>query len=294
MLLLDVNVAEPLEYLMLSDRDTHRSRRSIKRSRSHRITSSRRETDDLCNVCFGHFPRRLIAAGTGTERTRMSGPEHQPLLTGDIAPLQSTAVTRTRHKTKTFLSSKYGHYTVLGLVSLDVSSIFAELLIQLLTCEGRIAGASGQAAGEALSIISLVFSSLFMLELLASVWAFGWVYVRAQLLPIVSLMTSQQAVCASSHMRFFKSTFHVFDATVISTSFVLDIVLKVINEDALEEISSLIIVLRLWRVFKIIEELSAGAEEQIEPLQEKIEDLEKQNEELRETVQSLAESLQGS
>nr|XP_023907936.1 voltage-gated hydrogen channel 1-like [Quercus suber] len=202
----------------------------------------------------------------------MSGSENRPLLSQEVAATQprshrSTTVTQARRRTKAFLTSKYGHYTVLGLVSLDVSSIFAELLIQLLTCEGRIAGSNGRAAGDALSVISVIFSSLFMLELLASIWAFGFV--------------------------FFNSAFHIFDASVITTSFVLDIVLKVVNEDTLEEISSLIIVLRLWRVFKIIEELSAGAEEQMEPLHEKIEDLEKQNEELRVRVQSLTEFQNG-
>lgn len=67
----------------------------------------------------------------------------------------------------------------------------------------------------------------------------------------------------------------------------LDIVLKAVNEDTLEEIVTLIIVLRLWRVFKIIEELSAGAEERMEPLQEKIEDLEMQNGELRDRIRAL-------
>jgi regulator of replication initiation timing len=36
------------------------------------------------------------------------------------------------------------------------------------------------------------------------------------------------------------------------------------------------VVLRLWRVFKIIEEFSSGAEDQLAELQERIEGLEKQ------------------
>lgn len=44
----------------------------------------------------------------------------------------------------------------------------------------------------------------------------------------------------------------------------------------LEEVASLVIVLRLWRVFKIIEELSMGAEEQMEGLQERLEILEQE------------------
>lgn len=48
----------------------------------------------------------------------------------------------------------------------------------------------------------------------------------------------------------------------------------------LEEAGSIIVVLRLWRVFKIIEEFSAGAEDQISELTERIEQLEKEKEQL--------------
>ena len=44
----------------------------------------------------------------------------------------------------------------------------------------------------------------------------------------------------------------------------------------MEEAGSLIVVGRLWRVFKIIEEFSAGADDRIEELQERIEALEKE------------------
>lgn len=49
----------------------------------------------------------------------------------------------------------------------------------------------------------------------------------------------------------------------------------------LEEIASLVIILRLWRFFKIIEEFSVGAEEQVEGLQLQIEGLQMENEGLR-------------
>ena len=49
----------------------------------------------------------------------------------------------------------------------------------------------------------------------------------------------------------------------------------------LEEIGSIVVVLRLWRVFKIIEEFSAGAEEQMDALSERIEHLEMENKELK-------------
>ena len=48
----------------------------------------------------------------------------------------------------------------------------------------------------------------------------------------------------------------------------------------LEEVGSIVIVLRLWRVFKIVEEFSVEAEEQMDALSERIEHLEMENKEL--------------
>lgn len=41
------------------------------------------------------------------------------------------------------------------------------------------------------------------------------------------------------------------------------------------------VILRLWRFVKIVEELSLGAGERMEEIQFKVEELEKENEELR-------------
>jgi hypothetical protein len=73
--------------------------------------------------------------------------------------------------------------------------------------------------------------------------------------------------------RYFKSWFHSFDATVIVAGFIVDVLLHGI----LEEVASLVIILRLWRFFKIIEEFSVGAEEQMDGLTLRIEQLEMEN-----------------
>lgn len=49
----------------------------------------------------------------------------------------------------------------------------------------------------------------------------------------------------------------------------------------LEEVGSIVVVLRLWRVFKIIEEFSSGAEEEMNALSERAERLEAENEQLK-------------
>jgi voltage-gated hydrogen channel 1 len=76
---------------------------------------------------------------------------------------------------------------------------------------------------------------------------------------------------------YFRSKFHCFDAAVIIAGFIIDVVLKGI----IEEVASIVVILRLWRVLKIVEELSEAAEEQMEGLRDKISELEKANEELK-------------
>ena len=73
--------------------------------------------------------------------------------------------------------------------------------------------------------------------------------------------------------RYFRSWFHCFDAAVIIAGFIIDVSLKGVSEEA----GSLVVALRLWRVFKIIEEFSAGASDEMELLIEKVGKLEEQN-----------------
>jgi hypothetical protein len=79
------------------------------------------------------------------------------------------------------------------------------------------------------------------------------------------------------YCSYFNSRFHIFDATIIVAGFIVDVLLH----GTIEEAGSLIVVGRLWRVFKIIEEFSSGADDQIEGLMERIEILEKENHELK-------------
>lgn len=80
------------------------------------------------------------------------------------------------------------------------------------------------------------------------------------------------------------------DAAVILAGFIIDVLLR----GTLEEIGSIVVVLRLWRVLKIIDELSAGAAEQMEPLSQRIEVLEKENGELEKEIEELRRQQQDS
>jgi membrane protein implicated in regulation of membrane protease activity len=162
--------------------------------------------------------------------------------------------TKYRSRTRTFLSSHTQHYTVLTLVSLDLLCIFADIIINLYQCDTPSASPTWSLIRSILSVLGLLFSSLFMLELLFSIWAFGGGY--------------------------FSSKFRCFDSVVIVAGFATDVVLH----GVLEEVASLVVVLRLWRFFKIIEEIGVGAQEQMEVLGGRIEELERENGELRRRV----------
>lgn len=112
--------------------------------------------------------------------------EEQPLL-GGFAQSNRTV----RSSLKRFLESKTGHYAVLILVSLDVSSIFVGFILQLLVCDGNLSPKDGSQGSEVLSVISLVFSSLFMLELVVSIYAFGRVYVTR---PLPLILTARLTI----------------------------------------------------------------------------------------------------
>ena len=90
---------------------------------------------------------------------------------------EDNLVKRSRHFLRWFLPSKYGHYFVIILVSLDITCIFADFLISLHVCEHRKQEGFNEegwlTAEEVLSTFSLVFSTLFMVELLASLFALG-------------------------------------------------------------------------------------------------------------------------
>lgn len=204
-----------------------------------------------------------------TERQPLLVPSHEQPHHRESPTPSPTPTQKARHNVRRFLTSKTGHYAVLLLVSLDVSSIFADFILSLYVCEhtcksSPYPGEPGQTldsidtAQSVLGIVSLVFSVLFLLELLGSIWAFG-------------------------PRTFFRSKFHCFDAAVIVAGFVVDVCLK----GVLEEIGSIVVVLRLWRVVKIIDELSAGAEEQMEGMAERLEKAERERAEAWKEVEGL-------
>ncbi|KAJ5921336.1 voltage-gated hydrogen channel 1 [Penicillium verhagenii] len=185
--------------------------------------------------------------GTGIIRRRpFSQPEDEPL------------IARCRRSARDFLTSKWGHYLVLLLIAIDVCCGFSEFLIQLHVCESkeknhRVDG-GWEVTEEALGITGLVISCLFVLELTVAVLSFGFGY--------------------------FSNWFHIFDSLVIVVAFVIEVALQ----GLVEELGSLVVVLRLWRVFMIIEELRSASEDTMEEYTDEIERLRLENASLKQRL----------
>lgn len=69
----------------------------------------------------------------------------------------------------------------------------------------------------------------------------------------------------------------MFDSAVIVISFIIDVSSRRLTES----IGSLVVVLRLWRLAKISEEVVMGAAERMELLEQHLNDLEAANKQLR-------------
>jgi len=82
---------------------------------------------------------------------------------------------------------------------------------------------------EVLSHISLVINSLFLLEIPLELWALGLQYMN----PFGPV----------SH-----ASLHLFDAIIITTTFVLEVILR----GKEQELAGLLVILRLWRLVKLV------------------------------------------
>lgn len=106
--------------------------------------------------------------------------EQQPLIAGDNDAIQEDGPLvsnyhRNQQRCQALLVSKQKHYFILALVALDVACLLTDILIALIDCDKRIKNdAWVPDVREALERAGLVFSCLFLVELLLCLWAFGF------------------------------------------------------------------------------------------------------------------------
>ncbi|KAG5925675.1 hypothetical protein E4U42_004061 [Claviceps africana] len=155
---------------------------------------------------------------------------------------------RVRRRGRVLLSSRRKHFLVMSMVALDVTALLANIFIQLIACEMHQRDEPWvRALTGSLETLGLVLSSLFMVELGGCLFSFGLSYLA--------------------------SWFHLFDALVIVASFVIDVA----SQGLTESIGSLVVVLRLWRLARISEEVVMGATERLDLMEQHLQDLEREN-----------------
>lgn len=106
--------------------------------------------------------------------------EQRPLLSGEGEGQEEqspwlTTYQRRQRQCQILLTSKQKHYLILALVGLDVACLLADIFITLIDCDSRIKNdAWVPEVREALEHAGLVFSCLFLVELIMCLWAFGF------------------------------------------------------------------------------------------------------------------------
>ncbi|XP_005948330.1 voltage-gated hydrogen channel 1-like [Haplochromis burtoni] len=166
-----------------------------------------------------------------------------------------------RDSFKRLYSSERFQVLVVCLVILDAIFVLAELLIDLAVIKLE----HGHIAPEVFHYLSLAVLTFFMLELAGKMFAY--------------------------RLEFFLHKFEVFDGFVVIVSFILDIVF-IFHEDAFDGIG-LLILLRLWRVARIINGILVSvknrADQKVHKLKESYDHLVQRVTELQERSDKLAQ-----
>ncbi|KAL9537923.1 hypothetical protein MBANPS3_011344 [Mucor bainieri] len=177
------------------------------------------------------------------------------------------------------LENEKFHLAVLGLILIDATCVIIQIVYTFFhECQVPVVLYSGShkasyllIAFEMAEVISIVICLLFLVECLLSLIAFGPKYY----LP------------GWPHWKL-----HVFDAAVVTTTLVLEVGLK----GKEREVAGLLIILRLWRVVKIIEaailSVSYAHEEELEDLRASYAELEAKYKQEVEKNQQLLEGQQ--
>ncbi|KAF9953592.1 hypothetical protein BGZ65_004583 [Modicella reniformis] len=149
---------------------------------------------------------------------------------------------RTRHAVGEIIESKRSHILILVLTIVDVLLVMAQIAATLLELDTK----EVEWLLELFAHASLVIVSFFLFEIILKLFAFGLRY-------------------------FWKSTLfgvlHLADAMIVVISFFLEIFLK----GAEQELGSLLIIFRLWRVIKLTGTITIKT---VEQSQELVNDLE--------------------
>nr|XP_020466910.1 voltage-gated hydrogen channel 1 isoform X2 [Monopterus albus]XP_020466911.1 voltage-gated hydrogen channel 1 isoform X2 [Monopterus albus]XP_020466912.1 voltage-gated hydrogen channel 1 isoform X2 [Monopterus albus] len=183
----------------------------------------------------------------------------------ELSPATGQFTTLTfRDALKRLYGSNRFQVVVVCLIILDAFFVLAELLIDLSVIKLE----HNHVAPQVFHYLSLALLTFFMVELAGKLFAY--------------------------RLEFFQHKFEVFDGIVVVVSFVLDIVL-VFHEDAFNGLG-LLILLRLWRVARIINGILVSvknrADQKIHKLKESYDHLVQRATELQERTDKLEQENQ--
>ncbi|KAH9005197.1 hypothetical protein EDB86DRAFT_2882188 [Lactarius hatsudake] len=154
--------------------------------------------------------------------------EQEPLLPSSYSQdrrdqSQTASPSTWREHVSEALESPTAHKSVITLIVIDAGCVLVDLAYTLLSSECEPSGGPDAPAWlEVLSFISTVITTLFL-----------------------------------PHGRVPHASLHLFDATIIVTTFVLEVVLR----GKERELVGLLITLRLWRLLKLVGGVAVGAGE---------------------------------
>jgi len=188
--------------------------------------------------------------------------EEQPLLSHDNDPEShgnKVAPRSWRAATAHFLEHPLLHKVVIALIAVDAACVLTDLAYTFLTPD--CPAPESPEWLEVLSHISLVITTFFLIEIPLTLWALG-----------------------IQHMNPFgpvqHASLHLFDAIIILTTFALEALLG----GKEQELAGLLIILRLWRLVKLVGGVAVGVgefdEQTLEELAETRRELEKTKAEL--------------
>jgi len=158
-----------------------------------------------------------------------------------------------REWTAKTLESQRLHKTVIALITIDASCVLADLTYTFLTDTCEVSEGNEPLWLTIAAHISLIITTFFLIEIPLTIWAFGFSYYRPRG-PVLH------------------ASLHLFDAFVIVTTFVLEFVLR----GRERELAGLLIILRLWRLVKLVGGVAVGAGELNEETSKRLAEAEEQ------------------
>jgi len=167
--------------------------------------------------------------------------EQEPLLPSSYIQEddQTDSPSTWRKRVAEALESPTAHKFVITFIVIDAGCVLVDLAFTLLSSDCEAPSALGAPDWlEVLSIISTAITTLFLIEIPLTLWSLGLEFYKP-------------------HGPVPHASLHLFDAIIVVTTFVLEVVLR----GRERELAGLLITLRLWRLLKLVGGVAVGAGE---------------------------------